>query len=261
MQRRQFLRHTVTGLSVAASGVAVASRSIDDSGAKRSGSGGYDTLVIGGGFAGVTAARDASQKGLKTLLLEARPRLGGRTFTTKFGGHDIDAGGTWLGWGQPHVWAECMRYQMPIVKSASTGAEKFVWHSKTRRFEGGAAEYGPLSEEAFAKFFAPAQEMFPQPYNPLYAAGNKKFQALDKVSAAEAIENLDLSDVQKEIAKGMASINGHSPTERSSYLDQLRWIALGGFSQSFMWSNLGYYRLKEGARSLLEKPKKTATRN
>lgn len=253
MQRRQFLKSTVTGLSVAASGMAVATRSIDDSGATLLAAGDYDTLVIGGGFAGVTAARDASQKGLKTLLLEARPRLGGRTFTTRFGGHDIDAGGTWLGWGQPHVWAECMRYQMPIVKSAATGAERFVWYSKTERFEGGAEEYGPLSEEAYTKFYEPAREMFPQPYNPLYSADNKKFQKLDGISAAEAIDKLALSDVQKEIARSFASINGHSLSENSSYLDQLRWIALGGGSQSFMWSNLGHYRLKEGTGSLLKK--------
>lgn len=164
----------------------------------------------------MTAARDASQKGLKTLLLEARPRLGGQTFTTTFGGHDIDAGGTGLGWGQPHVWAECMRYQMPIVKSASTGAERFVWYSRTERFEGGYDEYGPLSEEAYSKFYQPAREMFPQPYNPLYSAGSKKFQTLDAISAADAIDRLALSDVRKEIVKSLASINGHSPSKNTA---------------------------------------------
>ena len=37
----------------------------------------YDVIVIGGGFAGVTAARELSHAGLRTLLLEARHRLGG----------------------------------------------------------------------------------------------------------------------------------------------------------------------------------------
>ena len=43
----------------------------------------YDVIVIGGGFAGVTAARELRQAGLSVLILEARNRLGGRTFTVK----------------------------------------------------------------------------------------------------------------------------------------------------------------------------------
>ena len=38
-----------------------------------------DVVVIGGGFAGITAARDLKQRGFDELLLEARDRLGGRT--------------------------------------------------------------------------------------------------------------------------------------------------------------------------------------
>jgi len=39
----------------------------------------YDVIVVGGGFAGVTAARECALQGRRTLLLEARDRLGGRT--------------------------------------------------------------------------------------------------------------------------------------------------------------------------------------
>ncbi|NIB40420.1 FAD-dependent oxidoreductase [Pseudomaricurvus alkylphenolicus] len=254
MQRRQFIKHTLGGLSVAAAGSSLAGGSAGErKHADSNGTDLYDTVVIGGGFAGVTAARDASQMGLRTLLLEARPRLGGRTFTTRFGGHDIDAGGTWLGWGQPHVWSECMRYGMEIDMSASTGAEQFVWYHGRERMEGNGAEYGRLSTEAFEKFFAPAREMFPHPYEPLLQSQSRQFQQLDQMSAAEAIEKLDLSDVQKTLARSLAAINGHAPATESSYLDHLRWIALGGFDQAFMWSNLGYYRLKGGTRALLEK--------
>ena len=40
-----------------------------------------DAIVIGGGAAGLAAARDLSAAGLDVLLLEARPRLGGRVHT------------------------------------------------------------------------------------------------------------------------------------------------------------------------------------
>jgi monoamine oxidase len=58
----------------------------------------WDAIVIGGGFAGVTAARDLSAAGRSVLLLEARDRLGGRTWMRRFAGttQELDFGGTWV---------------------------------------------------------------------------------------------------------------------------------------------------------------------
>ena len=39
-----------------------------------------DVIVIGGGFAGLVAARDLRAAGRSVVLLEARDRLGGRTW-------------------------------------------------------------------------------------------------------------------------------------------------------------------------------------
>jgi monoamine oxidase len=38
----------------------------------------HDVIVVGGGFAGVTAASEAALRGRSVLVLEARDRLGGR---------------------------------------------------------------------------------------------------------------------------------------------------------------------------------------
>ncbi|KAF5689588.1 monoamine oxidase N [Fusarium circinatum] len=43
----------------------------------------YDVIVIGAGYAGLAAARDLSQLNHSVLLLEARDRIGGRTYTAK----------------------------------------------------------------------------------------------------------------------------------------------------------------------------------
>ncbi len=80
----------------------------------------FDTIVIGGGIAGLTAARDLRQAGLSVLVLEARERLGGRTWYRPFAGTDqnVEMGGTWLVERyQPHIAAEIERYGLPVAQS------------------------------------------------------------------------------------------------------------------------------------------------
>jgi monoamine oxidase len=58
----------------------------------------FDAIVVGGGFAGVRAARDLGDAGRSVLLVEARERLGGRVWTRPFAGREapIELGGTWV---------------------------------------------------------------------------------------------------------------------------------------------------------------------
>ena len=74
----------------------------------------HDVIVVGGGFAGVAAAREAVRAGRSALLLEARDRLGGRTWTAGWTGHDIEYGGGWVHWHQPHTWSEILRHGLAV---------------------------------------------------------------------------------------------------------------------------------------------------
>jgi monoamine oxidase len=58
----------------------------------------HQIIVVGGGFAGVTAARDLSQLGYRVVVLEARNRLGGRTHRRRFKDTDVEVelGGGWF---------------------------------------------------------------------------------------------------------------------------------------------------------------------
>jgi monoamine oxidase len=61
--------------------------------------GSYDVIVIGAGFAGLVAARDlALDRDLRVLLIEARDRIGGRTWTAKAWGEEFEMGGTFVHW-------------------------------------------------------------------------------------------------------------------------------------------------------------------
>ena len=50
-------------------------------------------LVLGGGFAGLAAARELSAAGRETLVLEAGPVVGGLSRTETFGEFRFDLGG------------------------------------------------------------------------------------------------------------------------------------------------------------------------
>ena len=63
----------------------------------------FDTIVVGAGLAGLTAARDLTRAGQSVLVLEASNHIGGRTRTIKYGDTAFDIGGQWTGPGQPRV--------------------------------------------------------------------------------------------------------------------------------------------------------------
>jgi (S)-6-hydroxynicotine oxidase len=79
---------------------------------------GVDVLVVGSGLAGLTAARDLKDQGRSVLVLEARDRIGGRTYTRPFAGHEdltIEAGGAYLNLrGERNLRREIERYGIEV---------------------------------------------------------------------------------------------------------------------------------------------------
>src|SRR5215203_2374466 len=53
-------------------------------------------IVVGAGVAGLTVANALTHAGLSCVVLEARSRLGGRTFTADLAGTPVDLGASWI---------------------------------------------------------------------------------------------------------------------------------------------------------------------
>ena len=106
----------------------------------------FDVAIVGGGFAGVTAARDLAAAGRSVVILEARDRLGGRTWYRPFAGteHGVELGGTWFSLSrQPPLAEEVDRYGVRVVPAATRLCAR--WHT------GGVTRHGlpvPQSEGA-----------------------------------------------------------------------------------------------------------------
>lgn len=96
-----------------------------------------DCCVVGAGFAGLTAALRLKQAGRSVALLEARDRVGGRTFTEVLpDGTWIDRGGAWVGPGQDRIKALMVEYGVAEYKEYVDGDAMMVVGGKQHRYAG-----------------------------------------------------------------------------------------------------------------------------
>lgn len=181
-----------------------------------------DVLVLGAGFAGLTAARELSQRGLSVRILEARDRIGGRTWHTEALGRDLELGGTWVHWTQPHVWAELARYSIgtvpsPIPKTA-------YWWEAGRGHSGDPDELLQRLDGPNRALTAASREIFPNPFAPL--AQLEAVEAADHETLADRIRSLDLDEGDRSLLESFWTLNVNGSLNDAAYTQALRWVAL-----------------------------------
>src|SRR5438552_5088310 len=148
----------------------------------------FDAVVIGGGFAGVTAARDLTEQGNAVLLLEARDRLGGRTWSKTFPGTDIaiEMGGTYILSDSPALRREMQRY--------GVDAHQAIWPESYPTLLNGVHRPGPSP--------VPFEQVFD-----LERAGIHMVLAASRITPGMPIDHQGLDDLDVSVAEFFAPLD------------------------------------------------------
>lgn len=97
-----------------------------------------DAVVIGAGFAGLSAARALVKAKQSVVVLEARERVGGRVYsrTLEDEGTWVDLGGQWVGPGQDRVLGAIAEHGLESFSTWTKGDNQVIVGGRARRYRG-----------------------------------------------------------------------------------------------------------------------------
>ena len=241
LTRREFLKGSIA----AGSALLLSSSPLFAQRAKPSGK---SIVVIGGGFAGLSAAYELIAAGYDVNVIEARGRVSGRVITLDnfVPGRFVEGGGELIGSNHPTWAAYAEKFGLEFLDIPDTGAEgpvvidgelldaaamKGLW-------EGMDVVLESIAEDAEAV----------DADRPWTTPGAEK---LDRMTVMEKVMSADVAELVKKALLGdFASENGMEP-DRQAYLALL--TAVKGGSLEKYWTETEVFHCKGGNQQLAQK--------
>ncbi|MFP3992296.1 NAD(P)/FAD-dependent oxidoreductase [Streptomyces sp. E11-3] len=187
----------------------------------------FDAIVIGAGFAGVTAARELRARGLRPLVLEARHRIGGRTWTGTYDGVMIEYGGGWFSPLQKLAMKELDRYGIPLVEGVLPFPEWAVFPVADGKLESfdGPESLGRLGE-LLTRIFEGSDKLLPDPHDPL--STGDRIRAVADTSLREHLDQLNLSPRDDSWVNTLVAGFSGGYSKNGAYEALAQWWELAG---------------------------------
>jgi monoamine oxidase len=206
-----------------------------------------DIVVMGAGFAGITAARDLQEAGARVVILEARDRIGGRTWYREIPGTGIHAeyGGMFFSREtQPHLAAEIARYGVGVDVPAQPAV--MAWVRGATRVEGtdafARAQEG-LARSGLPAAIARATEVL--------AADDRRALVDDDIVVREWVSAIGADDEAADYLRAFLAAMGGAAIERISMLPLLWDMAELGYDPIDAYVDVGEL-FTDGTKSLLD---------
>lgn len=195
-----------------------------------------DVVILGAGLAGAAAACVCAERGLKTVILEARDRAGGRGFTRPFAGTNdlLEFGGGWIA-----PWHDRIRHH-----AARTGIRLRPTHPVTehRHHDGRHLRASLPASPGLATIRADAL---------LYKSG-KPFAWQGPLSLTRYLDRIAASPEERAHALAWWTISGNGDPDVISASEFLSSCAYGDGRPESMMTALAH-TLEPGSRLLAER--------
>jgi monoamine oxidase len=206
-----------------------------------------DVVVIGAGFAGVTAARDLQEAGRRVVVVEARDRIGGRTWYREIPGTGVSAeyGGMFFSRAtQPYLAREIERYGVEVTPPPTP--EVIAWVRGEHRAVGPEA----IAEIQASLGASHLKESLQQVADAFDGPGRTTLGALD-IPASEWIHDLGADDEAADYLRAFLAAMGGSSIDRCSVLPLLWDMVELEYTPIEVFLDLGEL-LTDGTKSLID---------
>ncbi|GAA5897768.1 hypothetical protein JCM6882_000091 [Rhodosporidiobolus microsporus] len=221
----------------------------------------FDTIIVGAGYTGLIAARDLTNAGQNVLLVEARDRIGGRTWTAQHNGATYEMGGTWIHHTQGFTWRELCKYGIDQDLIITPNREYPDHYKMTVKVDDETWIMQPeqndqVLDAALIKFcdidglgghgvLAIPAHVTKGPFvKPELTAKYDRMSVqdrLDEVKAAGILDDFEL----KCLAPWMSRKFG-ARLDKCSFLEMIRWSLNGNGISSYLGTMTGKFKLRDG---------------